>query len=125
MDEVNLKLNFSEITTEILDRDKDTDIMYKIVESLKKTYRKRLVRIILFDSHRDDQEELWTGIDIMVFLKNMTDRWEETKKLTALVMDTSLEFGVAVRIIPFDSSLIDIKLMPRFLETVLQKGVDL
>jgi hypothetical protein len=125
MDEVNVKLNFSEITTEILDRDKDTDIMYKIVESLKKTYRKRLVKIILFDSHRDDQEELWTGIDIMVFLKNMTDRWEETKKLTALVMDTSLEFEVSVRIIPFDSSLIDIKLMPRFLENVLQKGVDL
>jgi hypothetical protein len=125
MDEVNVKLNFSEITTEILDRDKDTDIMYKIVESLKKTYRKRLVKIILFDSHRDDQEELWTRIDIMVFLKNMTDRWEETKKLTALVMDTSLEFEVSVRIIPFDSSLIDIKLMPRFLENVLQKGVDL
>lgn len=122
---MNGKLSFSEITTEILDRDKDTDIIYKIVESLKKNYRKRLVRTILFDSHRDDQEELWTGIDIIVFLKNMTDRWEETKKLTALVMDTSLEFGVSVRIIPFDSSLIDIKLMPRFLEMVLQKGVDL
>lgn len=122
---MNGKLSFSEITTEILDRDKDTDIIYKIVESLKKNYRKRLVKTILFDSHRDDQEELWTGIDIIVFLKNMTDRWEETKKLTALVMDTSLEFGVSVRIIPFDSSLIDIKLMPRFLEMVLQKGVDL
>lgn len=119
------RLSFSAITTEILDRDKDTDIMYRIVESLKKHYRKRLERIILFDSHRDDKEEIWTGIDIIVFLKNMKDRWEETKKLTALIMNISLEFGLSVRIIPFDSSLIDIKLMPRFLEMVLQSGVDL
>lgn len=122
---MNERLSFSDITTEILDRDKDTDIMYRIVESLRKTYRKRLERIILFDSHRDDKEEIWTGIDIIVFLSNMKDRWEESKKLTALLMDTSLEFGISVRIIPFDSSLIDIKLMPRFLEMVLKKGVDL
>jgi hypothetical protein len=119
------KFSFSNITTEILDRDKDNDIIYRIVEMLKKTYRKRVVRIILFDSHRDDRDETWTGVDIMVFLTGMKDRWEETKKITSLVMNTSLEFGISVRIIPFDSSLADIKLMPRFLEQVLQKGVDL
>ncbi len=119
------QFSFSKITADILDRDKNTDIMYKIVESLKKTYRKRLERIILFDSHRDDKGEVWTGIDIIVFLTNMTDRWEETKKLTTLTMDISLEFGLSVRIIPFDASLIDIKLMPRFLEMVLNTGVDL
>ena len=114
-----------DFTTEILDRDKDKDIIYRIVETLKKRYRKRLVRIILFDSHRDDKEELWTGIDLMVFLKDMKDRWEETRKLTTLVMEPSLEFGLSVRIIPFDSSLLEIKLRPRFLDTVLSKGVDL
>ncbi len=119
------RLSFSNITTEILDRDKDTDIMYRIVETLRKTYRKRLERTILFDSHRDDRNENWTGVDIVVFIKNMKDRWEETKKITSLIMDISLEYGICVRIIPFDSSLVDIKLMPRFLEQVLQKGVDL
>ena len=119
------RLSISNITTEILDRDKDTDTMYRIVETLRKTYRMRLKRTILFDSHRDDRDENWTGVDIMVFIKNMTDRWEETKKITSLVMNISLEDSICVRIIPFDSSLADIKLMPRFLEQVLQKGVDL
>jgi len=114
-----------DITTEILDRDKDTDIIYRIVETLKKRYRKRIERILLIGSHRDDKNELWTGIDIVVFLRNMKDRWQETKKLTSLVMDISLEYGISVRIIPFDATLMDVKLRPRFLELVLTKGVDL
>ena len=118
-------LGWSEITTEILDRDKDSDIMYRIVETLKDTYGERVVKIILFGSHRDDKGELWTGIDIMVFLKEMKDRWAETKKITSLIMDISLKFGISVGIVPFDSSLIDIRLKPRFLEIVLEKGVNL
>jgi hypothetical protein len=110
---------------DILDRDKDKDIIYRIVETLKKRYRRRLVRTMLFGSHRDDKEEAWTGIDIAVFLKDMTDRWEETRMIISQIMHLSLEFGVSVRIIPFDASLLDIKLRPRFLDTVISKGVDL
>lgn len=119
------KIGLLDITTEILDRDKDTDIMYRIVETLKETYGDRLARTILFGSQRDDSEELWTGIEIIVFLKDMKDRWAETQVAMRHIRDISLEFGLSVLIIPFDSSLLDIKLKPRFLEQVIEKGVTL
>lgn len=119
------KIGVLDITTEILDRDKDTDIMYRIVETLKETYSTRLARTILFGSQRDDSEELWTGIEIIVFLDDMKDRWAETQVCMRHIRDLSLEFGLSVLIIPFDSSLLDIKLKPRFLEQVIEKGVTL
>ena len=118
-------ISISDITREILDRDKDSDIIYKIVETLKKMYGDRVVKVILFGSHRDDKEELWTGIDIMVFIERMKDRWTELEKITSKVVDISLEFGINVSIVPFDSSVLNVKLMPILLEAVLEKGVEL
>lgn len=122
---MNEGFSFSNITREILDRDKDTDIMYRIVETLRSAYRRRLERIILFESHRDERNGTWTGVEIVIFLTHMKDRWEESRKIHSLVMDISLEFGICVCIIPFDSSLAGIRLMPPFLEEVLHRGVDL
>ena len=118
-------LSISDITREILDRDKDSDIIYKIVETMKKMYGDRVVKVILFGSHRDDKEELWTGIDIMVFIERMKDRWTKLEKITSKVVDISLEFGINVSIVPFDSSVLNVKLMPILLEAVLEKGVEL
>ena len=118
-------ISISDITREILDRDKDSDIIYKIVETMKKMYGDRVVKVILFGSHRDDKEELWTGIDIMVFIERMKDRWTELEKITSRVVDISLEFGINVSIVPFDSSVLNVKLMPILLEAVLEKGVEL
>ena len=117
--------NIEEITTEILDKDKDADVIYQIVEILKNTYRDRVKQIILFGSHHDDIEGTWTGIEIMAFIENLGDRWEETRRIAGLVKEISLDFGITVGVIPFDVSVLESELKSRFLESVLEKGVPL
>jgi len=117
--------NIEEITTELLDRDKDSDVIYQIVELLKVTYRDRVDKIILFGSHRDESGDTWTGIDVMVFIHELGNRWAETKRIAGLIKEISLQFGITVGVIPFDASVLDTDFKPRFLESILEKGVPL
>ncbi len=76
----------------------------KLNKELKKVYGKRLKSLILFGSYAKGRAKKSSDIDLALILDDFVDEWSEIQRTSSLVSEISLEFDVALSLLPFKES---------------------
>jgi predicted nucleotidyltransferase len=68
---------------------------------LERLYGERLARVMLFGSRARGEARVDSDYDVAVFLRGMTDRWQEFDRLNLVVSDILYGHGAFVHALPY------------------------
>ena len=76
-------------------------VLKRFRAALDELYGERIERVVLFGSRaRGDAHEA-SDYDVAVFLKDLTDRWEEVDRIVPVVTDILYEDGAFIHAMPY------------------------
>ncbi|MGO9547650.1 MAG: nucleotidyltransferase domain-containing protein [Rhodomicrobium sp.] len=80
---------------------KTDPIISKFRSALGKAYGPRLERVVLYGSRARGDAKPESDYDVAVFLKDMTNRWDEFGTLAGIEVDLLDETGAVVHAMPY------------------------
>ncbi len=76
-------------------------ILNRFRNALKGAYGERLARVVLFGSRARGEARPDSDYDVAVFLKSMSDRWQECDRLASISLDIVDSTGAVVNALPY------------------------
>jgi predicted nucleotidyltransferase len=76
-------------------------VLARFRTALAEIYGDRIERIVLFGSRARGDAHQDSDYDIAVFLRDLTDRWREARRLAALETDILAETGAFIHAMPY------------------------
>jgi uncharacterized protein len=76
-------------------------IVSRFRAELQRLYGDRLERVVLFGSRARGDAGPDSDYDVAVFLKDMTNRWEEVDRIVPIVTDIVEETGIFIHAMPY------------------------
>src|SRR6266404_9339639 len=81
-------------------RPADDPILKRFRAALNELYGERLERLVLFGSRARGEARDDSDYDVAVFLRGLTDRWQEVDRIVPLVTDILYEEGAFIHAMP-------------------------
>jgi len=78
-------------------------ILTKFRAALKELYGDRIERVVLYGSRARGDARSDSDYDVAVFLKDMTDRWNEIDRIVKIEGDILDETGAVINALPFSA----------------------
>jgi predicted nucleotidyltransferase len=78
----------------------DDLVLKRFRAALDALYGDRIARVVLFGSRARGDAREDSDYDVAVFLKDLTDRWQEVDRLVPLVTDILYEDGAFIHAMP-------------------------
>ena len=72
----------------------------EVKQALERLYGDRLVRVVLFGSHARGEARSASDVDVLVVLHGPVDPFAEAYCLGAIMLDASLQHGLALSLLP-------------------------
>jgi predicted nucleotidyltransferase len=79
----------------------DDPILKRFRAALEEIYGDRIERVVLFGSRARGEAREDSDYDVAVFLKDLTDRWQEMNRLADLSTDILEETGEFIHAMPY------------------------
>ncbi len=98
-------------------------VLARFRAALDALYGKRLERVVLFGSRARGDAHPDSDYDVAVFLRDLTDRWGEARRLSAIETDILAETGAFIHAMPYPAGSYRER-TPLMLE-IRREGVDL
>jgi uncharacterized protein len=98
-------------------------ILTRFRAELNRLYGERIERVVLFGSRARGEERPDSDYDLAVFLKDMTDRWEEVDRMVPLVTDIVEETGAFIHVMPYRAGARDDR--TPLMNEIRDEGVDI
>ena len=76
-------------------------VLTRFRAALDRVYGERVERVVLFGSRARGDARPDSDYDVAVFLKDLTDRWEEVDRIADIATDIMDETGVFVHAMPY------------------------
>lgn len=76
-------------------------ILSRFRASLDALYGQRIERVVLYGSRARGDARPDSDYDVAVFLKNLDDRWTESKKIALISSDITTETGEVIHAMPY------------------------
>src|SRR4051794_2997012 len=76
-------------------------ILARFRAALGALYGDRLERVVLFGSRARGDAHADSDYDVAVFLRNLTDRWGEARRLSAIETDILADTGAFIHAMPY------------------------
>jgi uncharacterized protein len=76
-------------------------VLTRFRAALDLVYADRVERVVLFGSRARDDARPDSDYDVAVFLKDLTDRWEEVDRIADIAADIMDETGAFVHAMPY------------------------
>ncbi len=76
-------------------------ILNRVRNALEEAYGERLARVVLFGSRARSEARPDSDYDVAVFLKSMSDRWQECDRLASISLDIVDSTGAVVNALPY------------------------
>ncbi len=76
-------------------------ILNRFRNALEGVYGDRLARVVLFGSRARGEARPDSDYDVAVFLKSMSDRWQECDRLVDISLDIVDRTGAVVNALPY------------------------
>ena len=98
-------------------------ILARFRAALAETYGDRLERVVLFGSRARGDAHADSDYDVAVFLKEMTNRWREARRLAEIETEILTETGVFIHAMPYSAG--SYRLRTPLMHEIRRDGVDL
>jgi len=102
---------------------RDSPILAKFRMALASMYGERLERLVLYGSQARGDAGKDSDYDVAVFLKDLTDRMAESKRIALVVSDILSETGLAIHAMPFPAGSYRERTM--LMHEIRREGLDL
>ena len=79
-------------------------VLKRFRQGLDELYGNRLERVVLFGSRARGDNDPDSDYDVAIFLKDMSDRWAEIKRLVSLRMDLLDSYEADFTVLPFKNT---------------------
>lgn len=76
-------------------------ILCRFRAALEEIYGDRLERVVLFGSRARGDAQVDSDYDVAVFLRDLTERWREARRLSAVETDILAETGAFIHSMPY------------------------
>ena len=76
-------------------------ILVRYRAALAALFGERLERVVLFGSRARGDAHADSDYDVAVFLRELTDRWQEARRLSAIETDILAETGAFIHSMPY------------------------
>jgi len=98
-------------------------ILARFRNALDTLYGDRLERVVLFGSRARGDAHLDSDYDIAVFLRDLTDRWGEARRLSVIETDILAETGAFIHSMPYRAG--SYRQRTPLMHEIRREGVDL
>ena len=85
----------------MLTRPADDPILKRFRAALDQLYGERIERVVLFGSRARGEAREDSDYDIVVFLKSLTNRWQEIDRIVPVVTDIIDQTGAVIHALPY------------------------
>jgi uncharacterized protein len=82
-------------------RPADDPILKRFRAALDELYGQRIERILLFGSRARGEARENSDYDVAVFLRDLTDRWQEMDRIIPIVTDIIDDTGAVIHAMPY------------------------
>jgi uncharacterized protein len=79
----------------------DDPILKRFRAALDELYGDRIERVVLFGSRARGESRADSDYDVAVFLKDLTDRWQEIDRIIPVVTDIIEDTGAVIHAMPY------------------------
>src|SRR5262245_2172158 len=79
----------------------DDPALKSFLAALTEIYGDRIERVVLYGSRARGDARPDSDYDVAVFLKDLTDRWLEVRRIVDIELKIRIETGVEIRALPF------------------------
>jgi predicted nucleotidyltransferase len=101
----------------------DDPILKRFRAALDRIYGDRIERVVLFGSRARGDARDDSDYDIAVFLKDLTDRWQEADRIVAIVTDILYEDEAFIHAMPYRAGSYEER--TSLMQEIRREGVDL
>jgi len=98
-------------------------ILARFRAALGEMYGERLERVVLFGSRARGDAHADSDYDVAVFLRDLTDRWREARRLSAIETDILAETGAFIHAMPYPAG--SYRQRTPLMHEIRREGVDL
>ena len=98
-------------------------ILTRFRVALAEVYGDRLERVVLFGSRARGEAREDSDYDVAVFLKDLTDRWQEIDHIVPVVTDIIDDTGAVIRAMPYRAEAYQDR--TSLMREIRREGVDL
>ena len=98
-------------------------ILERFRATLDELYGDRIERVVLFGSRARGESRVDSDYDVAVFLKDLTDRWQEIDRIIPLVTDILYEEGAFIHAMPHRAG--SYKDRTPLMREIRREGIDL
>jgi len=98
-------------------------ILARFRAALDALYGDRLERVVLFGSRARGDARADSDYDVAVFLRDLTDRWGEARRLSAIETDILAETGAFIHSMPYHAG--SYRRRTPLMHEIRREGVDL
>jgi uncharacterized protein len=79
----------------------DDPILKRFRAALDELYGERIERVVLFGSRARGEAREGSDYDVAVFLRDLTDRWQEIDRIVPVVTDIIDDTGAVIHAMPY------------------------
>jgi uncharacterized protein len=98
-------------------------ILKRFRAALDTLYGDRIERVVLFGSRARGEARQDSDYDVAVFLKSLTDRWQEVDRIVPLVTDILYEEGAFIHAMPYRAGSYEDR--TSLMREIRREGIDL
>ncbi len=104
-------------------RPADDPILKRFRAALDELYGERLERLVLFGSRARGEARDDSDYDVAVFLRGLTDRWQEVDRIVPVVTDIIDDTGAVIHAMPYRAGAYQER--TSLMREIRREGVDL
>ena len=101
----------------------DNPIPKRFRAALDELYGERIERVVLFGSRARGEAREDSDYDVAVFLKDLTDRWQEIDNIVSVVIDIIDDTGAVIHAMPYRAGAYQDR--TSLMREIRREGVDL
>ncbi len=101
----------------------DDPILKRFRAALDELYGERIERVVLFGSRARGEARDDSDYDVAVFLKGLTDRWQEIDRIVPVVTDIIDDTGAVIHAMPYRAGAYQDR--TSLMREIRREGVDL
>src|SRR6266478_3443880 len=107
----------------MITRPADDPILKRFRAALDELYGERLERLVLFGSRARGEARADSDYDVAVFLRDLTDRWQEIDRIVPVVTDIIDDTGAVIHAMPYRAGAYQDR--TSLMREIRREGVDL
>jgi predicted nucleotidyltransferase len=107
----------------MITRPADDPILKRFRAALDELYGERIERVVLFGSRARGEAREDSDYDVAVFLKDLTDRWQEIDNIVPVVTDIIDDTGAVIHAMPYRAGAYQDR--TSLMREIRREGVDL